>query len=149
MTAAKEQPVDPLEGVSHPMYQLESPKLTNKEKVLKREVDAYLVSDIRETAKLLIGQSTHEVTDAVDLPDASCAGLTFKMRLVHLKGGTCYLLARWKPDRYMRRNAAGHSQKWFIEKELFPSNPSRFLQKVQQDTIDAEALAVEQAQATA
>jgi hypothetical protein len=131
--AAKEA-MDPLDGVDHPMFKLESPKLTKKEKVLKCEVDAYLVSDVRETARLLIGQKAFEINNAVDLPDATCDGLTFKMRLVHMKGGNCYLMARWKPDRYMRRNTGGLSQKWFLEKELFPTDASRFLEKMQQET---------------
>jgi hypothetical protein len=131
---AKEPMLDPLDGVEHPMFKLDSPKLTKKEKVLKREVDAYLVSDVRETARLLIGQKAFEIRDAVDLPDATCDGLTFKMRLVHMKGGNCYLMARWKPDRYMRRNTGGLSQKWFLEKELFPSDAEKFLSKMQQET---------------
>ena len=58
----------------------------------------------------------------MDLDDAECEGLTFKRRLVQLKDGTCYLMARWKPDRYMRRAAAGKSQKWFLDKEVFPKD---------------------------
>jgi hypothetical protein len=123
---------DPLEGITHPMFQLASPKLTRKEKVLKQEVDAYLVSDVRETARILIGEKAHEIKNTIDLPDANSGGLTFKMRVVHLKGGTCYLLARWKPDRYMRRNTGGLSQKWFIEKKLFPPNRERFFQRMQE-----------------
>lgn len=131
---AKEPMLDPLEGVTHPMFRLESPKLTRKEKVLKREVDAYLTSDVRETAKILIGPRTHEIKEVVDLSDAICAGLTFKMRLVCVKNGSCYLLARWKPDRYMRRNTGGLSQKWFIEKEVFPNNIDRFFQQMLEKT---------------
>jgi len=129
---SEKEPVDPLAGISHPMFRLESPRLTRKEKVLKREVDAYLVSDVRETARLLIGKKAYDIIEAVDLPDATSGGLTFKMRLVQMKGGNCYLLARWKPDRYMRRNTGGLSQKWFVEKELFPPNPQRFFQQAQQ-----------------
>jgi len=121
---------NPLDGVDHPMLKLSSPKLTRKEKVLKREIDAYLVSDVKETARILIGEKTMDIQEAIDLPDETCDGLTFKMRLVHLKGGRCYLMARWKPDRYMRRNIGKLSQKWFLEKQVFPPNKDRFLQKM-------------------
>ena len=130
MTA--KEPVDLLDGIDHPMHRLASPRLTKKEKVLKREIDAYLVSDVRETARILVGQKAYDIVDAVDLPDEICSGLTFKLRLVHLKNGNCYLLARWKPDRYMRRNTGGLSQKWFFEKEVFPSDPGRLIAKMQQ-----------------
>ena len=123
------EPIDLLAGISHPMHRLETPKMTKKEKVLKREVDAYLVSDVRETARILIGPKAYEIMDAVDLPDAICEGLTFKMRLVHMKGGVCYLLARWKPDRYMRRAAAGKSQKWFLDREVFPKDPAELFSR--------------------
>jgi len=136
---AARQPDDLLAGITHPMFRLESPKLTKKEKVLKREVDSYVTSDVRDTARILIGQRAHEIRNSVDLPDAICSGLTFKMRVVHLKKGSCYLLARWKPDRYMRRNTGGLSQKWFIEKEIFPSNTSRFMQRIQEQKEEQQA----------
>jgi hypothetical protein len=129
--SAKE-PFDPLYGVEHPMFKLSSPRLTKKEKVLKKEVDAYLVSDVRETARILIGQKAFDIVDAIDLPDETSEGLIFKMRVVHMKNGNCYLLARWKPERHMRRNTGGLSQKWFVEKEVFPPNKERFLARMQQ-----------------
>ncbi len=129
MAMSEREPVDLLAGLEHPMERLESPRMTRKEKMLKQEVDAYLVSDVRETARLLIGNRAYDIIEAVDLPDAICSGLTFKLRLVQMKGGNCYLMARWKPDRYMRRNTGGLSQKWFLEKELFPPNPQRLFQQ--------------------
>jgi len=122
---------NPLDGIDHPMFQLNSPRFTRKEKVLKREVDAYLMSDVRETAKLQIGKRSHEIKNEMDLPDETCKGLTFKMKLVQVKKGSFYLLARWKPDRYMRRNTCGLSQKWFIDKEVFPPNIDRFVKRIQ------------------
>jgi hypothetical protein len=132
ISMSAKEPIDVLIGVEHPMFKLSSPKLTKKEKVLKREVDAYLVSDVRETARILIGQKAFDIVEAIDLPDEMSEGLIFKMRLVQMKNGNCYLLARWKPERHMRRNTGGLSQKWFLEKEVFPPNTERFLTRMQQ-----------------
>ncbi|NIM04082.1 MAG: hypothetical protein GTN69_01740 [Armatimonadetes bacterium] len=138
MASSKQPNENPLEGITHPMFQLDSPRLTRKEKSLKQEVDAYLVSDVRDTARIQIGEKNHDIKNAIDLPDATSGGLTFKMRVVHLKKGPCYLLARWKPDRYMRRNTGGLSQKWFIEKRLFPPNRERFFERMQARAEEAQ-----------
>lgn len=103
------------------------PRLTRREKKLRREVDRYLISEIQGAARLVVGGKTLIVDSSVDLLDATCEGLTFKRRLVLLDGGKCYLLARWKPDRYMRRSANGQHQKWFIDRECFPSDPRSFM----------------------
>lgn len=111
----------------HPMEIFECPRLTSREKKLKKEIDGYIISEIEGQARLLIDNATVIVDSAVDLPDSVCEGLTFKRRLVLMDGGTCYLLARWKPDRYMRRSANGQCQKWFIDRQCFPANARRFL----------------------
>jgi hypothetical protein len=41
------------------------------------------------------------------------------------------LIARWKPDRQMRRMAPDWSQKWFVEKELFPPDRDRLFTRVE------------------
>jgi len=111
-----------------PMLELKSPQLTSRETVVKREVDAYYISQITDSSVLLVEGDEFRVQHALDLPDTECEGLTFKLRVVEIEQGPCWLLARWKPDRYMRRSAGGISQKWFVEKELHPPNVSRFLQ---------------------
>jgi len=124
----------------HPMKIFECPRLTAREKKLKKEIDGYIISEIEDRARLVIGSKTVVVDSAVDMPDSVCEGLTFKRRLVLLDGGECYLLARWKPDRYMRRSANGQRQKWFIDRECFPSNPARFMaQKAAQAQEAAES----------
>jgi len=102
------------------MHLFSAPRLTKREKAVKQEVDAYLVNEIRNSESMRVGRRVFQIESSVDLDDAECEGLTFKRRLVQLKDGTCYLMARWKPDRYMRRAAAGKSQKWFLDKEVFP-----------------------------
>ena len=111
----------------HPMKIFDCPRLTSREKKLKKEVDGYIISEIKGQARILIEDRTVIVDSSVDLADCICDGLTFKRRLVLLDGGNCYLLARWKPDRYMRRSANGQRQKWFIDRECFPSDARRFL----------------------
>jgi len=111
----------------HPMTVFDSPPLTSREKKLKKEVDGYLVSEIEGRERLRVGKRTLVVDSAVDLSDSVCEGLIFKRRLVLLDGGNCYLLARWKPDRYMRRSANGQMQKWFIERQCFPRDANRFM----------------------
>jgi len=111
----------------HPMKIFDCPRLTSREKKLKKEVDGYIISEIEGQARILIEDRTVIVDSSVDLSDCICDGLTFKRRLVLLDGGNCYLLARWKPDRYMRRSANGQRQKWFIDRECFPSDARRFL----------------------
>ena len=119
---------------AHPMLQLASPKLAEKETILKREVDAYYVSEVDKTAHFSIGKQRYRVSNVLDLPDATCQGLTFKLRLVEVDTGTCFLLARWKPDRYMRRASAGRGQKWFIEKQLFPKDKQRLFARLAADS---------------
>ena len=111
----------------HPMKIFDCPRLTSREKKLKKEIDGYITSEIEGQARILIEDRTVIVDSSVDLADCICDGLTFKRRLVLLDGGNCYLLARWKPDRYMRRSANGQRQKWFIDRECFPSDARRFL----------------------
>ena len=124
----------------HPMGIFSSPRLTSREKKLRQEIDGYMISEVEGAARLLMGKKTVIVDSAVDLADNVCDGLTFKRRLVLLDGGNCYLLARWKPDRYMRRSANGQRQKWFIDRQCFPSDPRRFMaQKAEQAREAAEA----------
>ncbi|HUT74291.1 MAG TPA: hypothetical protein VM221_05605 [Armatimonadota bacterium] len=111
----------------HPMRIFSNPRLTSREKKLRQEVDGYVISEVEGAARLLVGKRTMVVDSSVDLPDAVCDGFTFKRRLVLLDGGNCYLLARWKPDRYMRRSANGQRQKWFIDRQCFPTNAQRFM----------------------
>jgi len=111
----------------HPMLIFSSPRLTRREAKVKKELDSYVINDIDRTQLLTVGRKQYRVESSVDLPDVTCGGLTFKTRLVMLKGGTCYVMARWKPDRYMRRLAQRSQQKWFLEKELFPPDPVKFL----------------------
>ena len=114
----------------HPMRQLVSPKLAEKETIVKQEVDAYYTSEIEKTAHFAVGRRRYRVSNYLDLPDATCEGLTFKLRLVEVQTGVCFLLARWKPDRYMRRASAGRCQKWFVEKQLFPKNRERLFTRL-------------------
>jgi len=111
------------------MHLFSSPRLTRREKAVKQEVDSYLVNEIENSESMQVGRRVLKVESSVDLDDAECKGLTFKRRLVQLKNGTCYLMARWKPDRYMRRAAAGKSQKWFLDKEVFPKDPEQLFTK--------------------
>ncbi|NIR02021.1 MAG: hypothetical protein GTN78_17810, partial [Gemmatimonadales bacterium] len=104
----------------NPIERFSARKMTRKEKVLKREIDTYHVSEVDDTAVLYVGDTTLSILTSLELPDAECDGLTFKQRVVQTNQGDCLLLARWKPDRYMRRTAPACSQKWFVEKQLFP-----------------------------
>jgi len=113
----------------HPMHLFSSPRLTRREKAVKQEVDSYLVNEIENSESMRVGRRMLRIESSVDLDDAECKGLTFKRRLVQLKNGACYLMARWKPDRYMRRAAAGKSQKWFLAKEVFPKDPEQLFTK--------------------
>lgn len=122
--AITEESIDPIRRFS-------SRKLTRKENVVKREIDSYHVSDVDNTAVIYFGRKALSVYQSLDLPDANCDGLVYKQRLVQTKDGDCWLLARWKPDRYMRRSAPDWSQKWFIEKELFPSDLTRFFSRLE------------------
>ena len=110
----------------HPMLIFSSPRLTRREARVKKEVDSYVINEVDRTQSLTVGRRQYHVESSLDLPDLTCRGLTFKARLVMLKGGNCYLMARWKPDRYMRRLAERTQQKWFLDKELFPPDPAKF-----------------------
>lgn len=124
----------------HPMNIFDCPRLTSREKRLKKEIDGYIISEIEGQARIKLENKTLIVDSSVDLPDSVCDGLTFKRRLVLMDGGGCYLLARWKPDRYMRRSANGQCQKWFIDRQVYPSNPRRFLaEKAVENQATAEA----------
>jgi hypothetical protein len=114
------------------MERFSSRRMTRKEQVLKREVDAYHVSEVDSTAVLHCGSKAMEIYQSLDLPDAECDGLMFKRRLVETKRGDCLLLARWKPERHMRRKATEWSQKWFVEKRLFPPDRQRLFSHLEQ-----------------
>jgi hypothetical protein len=122
-----------------PIQRFAAPRFTRKENVVKRAIDAYHVSDVDNTEVIYFGRKAHSVFQSLDLPDATCDGLIYKQRLVQTKDGDCLLIARWKPDRYMRRSAPDQSQRWFVEKELFPPDLTRFftrVEKAQQDVAD-------------
>lgn len=104
--------------------------MTRKESVVKQEIDHYRVSEVDETEVIYVGTRARSIYRSLDLPDALCDGYTFKQRLVRTDGGDCLLLARWKPDRHMRRSASAWSQKWFVEKELFPPDSDRLFTRV-------------------
>jgi len=110
----------------HPMYLFASSLQTATEVAIKREVDAYLINEVNHTERIRLGDTMLDVRASMDLPDAICDGLTFKQRVVRCDEH-CFLLARWKPDRYMRRAAAGACQKWFLDKEFFPEDPKHFM----------------------
>ena len=118
------------EGLVDPVERYRAPKLTPKETVVKRQIDSYRISEIDNSAIIHIGTKAMEIFQSLDLPDATCDGFTFKQRLVQTVDGDCLLLARWKPDRHMRRNAVEWSQKWFVEKELHPPDPQRLFARV-------------------
>jgi len=117
-----EEPFDPIRRFS-------SRKLTRKESIVKREIDAYHVSDVDNSAVIYFGSKALSIYQSLDLPDLVCEGLTYKQRLIQTKEGDCLLIARWKPDRYMRRSAPDRSQKWFIEKQVFPPDLNRFFSR--------------------
>jgi len=110
----------------HPMYLFSSPVHTDGEVAIKEEVEAYVINEVDHTEAIQVKGRTLPISASVDLPDAVCEGFTFKQRVVHCQQ-ECFLLARWKPDRYMRRAASGTSQRWFVDKQLFPDDPGSFL----------------------
>jgi len=131
---ATEEPVDPIQRFT-------SRKLTRKENIVKRQIESYHVSDVDNTAVIYFGRKAHSVYHSLDLPDATCDGLTYKQRLVQTGDGDCLLIARWKPDRYMRRSAPDRSQRWFIEKELFPPDLTRLFSRLEKEAqVSAEQL---------
>ncbi len=123
------------------MERFSSRKLTRKEKLVKREVDTYHVSDVDNTAAIYVGSKALNVYQSIDLPDAECDGLTFKRRVVQTGKSTCLLLARWKPERHLRRTTTEWSQKWFVEKRLFPTNTERFFAKLERQVREAQEAA--------
>jgi hypothetical protein len=107
-----------------------APRMTRKENILKQEIDAYRVSDVDDTEVICVGKRALSVYQSLDLPDAECDGYIFKQRLVQTDNGDCFLIARWKPERHMRRTTPEWSQKWFLEKELFPPDTARLFSRV-------------------
>lgn len=129
---------EPLE----PMERFSARRITRKENVVKKKIDTYHVSDVDDTAVLYVGRKAVSIFNTLDLPDADCDGLTFKQRLIQTKKGSCLLLARWKPERHMRRSAPPQSQKWFVEKELFPPDADRLFSRLEkriEEANEAEA----------
>lgn len=114
-----------------PIGRFSARKMTRKEKVMKREIDTYHVSEVDDTAVIHFGETALPILTSLELPDAECDGLMFKQRVVRTQKGECLLLARWKPDRYMRRSAPPSSQKWFVEKRLFPPDTDRFFHRLE------------------
>ncbi len=112
--------------------------MTRKENVLKQEIDRYHVSDVDETEVIYVGRRVLSVYQSLDLPDAMCEGYTFKQRLVSTDDGECLLIARWKPERHMRRSASAWSQKWFVEKELFPPDMGRLFSRIEKRIGEAD-----------
>ncbi len=123
------------------MERFSSRKLTRKEQMVKREVDIYHVSDVDNTAAIYVGNRAMNVYQAIDLPDAECDGLTFKRRVVQTGKNTCLLLARWKPERHLRRTTTEWSQKWFVEKRLFPPDTERFFARLERQVREAQEAA--------
>ncbi len=123
----------------NPIKRFSARKMTRKEKVMKKEIDAYHVSDVDDTAVIYFGDTGLSILASVELPDAECDGLTFKQRVVQTQKGQCLLLARWKPDRHMRRTAPAWSQKWFVEKRLFPPDTGRFFHRLEKTVAEVDA----------
>jgi hypothetical protein len=123
----------------NPIKRFSARRFTRKEKVLKKEIDSYRVSDVDDTSVIYVGSSALPIYRSLELPDAECEGLTFKQRMVRVNNGDCLLLARWKPDRYMRRTAPAWSQRWFVEKKVFPPDTERFFQRLEKSIEQSEA----------
>jgi len=134
------------ESGGSPIERFTSTRLVRKETVLKQEVESYYVSDVDNSAFIRLGKKRLILMQTLDLPDAVVDGLTYKQRLVLTERGDCLLLVRWKPDRHMRRNAPDWSQKWFVEKQLYPPDNEKLfarLEKKYQDMeLEAEAAPV-------
>ena len=130
------------ESLGSPIERFSTSRFVRKETVLKQEVELYYVSDVDNIASINMGKRKHTISQVLDLPDAVCAGLTYKQRLVQTERGDCLLLARWKPERHMRRNAPDWSQKWFVEKQLFPPDNEKLFSRLEkrfQDQADEAA----------
>lgn len=119
------------EQTAPPIQRFRADRLAKKETVLKQEIESYYVSDVDNTAAIMLGRQMTPIACSLDLPDAICDGLTFKQRLVQTSHGDCLLIARWKPDRHMRRNAPEWSQKWFVEKQVFPPDNERLFSRLE------------------
>ncbi len=135
------------EHAPSPIQRFRARPLARKESVLKQEIDAYFVSDVDNTSCITLGRRLMTISQTLDLPDAVCEGLTFKQRLIHTQRGECLLIARWKPDRHMRRNAPDWSQKWFVEKQLFPPDVTRLFTKLERKIQEAGEQEAEEAAA--
>ena len=120
-----------LDASFNPIKRFSAAKLTRKEQVMKKEIESYRVNDVDDTAIIYVGNSALSIFRSLELPDAECEGLTYKQRVVTTEKGDCLLLARWKPDRYMRRTAPAWSQRWFVEKKLFPPDAERFFERLE------------------
>lgn len=120
----QDESFDPVGGFS-------ARRMTRKEKVLKEEIDRYHISDVDDTAVIYFAKKTLPINRCLDLPDAECDGLTYKQRVVSTNGGGCFLIARWVPDRYMRRTAPDCAQRWFVEKRLYPPDEERFYSRLE------------------
>ena len=131
MTSSHSDRPSTQEQPEQPMKRFSARRMTRRENVIKQEIDAYHVSDVDDTAVIYMGDRTVEIYRSLDLPDAECDGLTFKQRLVRTDNGDCLLIARWKPDRQMRRTAPELSQKWFVEKKLFPPDTERLFSRIE------------------
>jgi hypothetical protein len=105
---------DDRNNAERPLEVFGGPRLTRQETRIKRRVDAYITSEIDHSELMRVGGKTYRIQTSLDLPDLVCSGLKFKRRLVQVQGGNCYLMARWKPERHMRRLAEPNSQKWFF-----------------------------------
>ena len=119
------------ESLGSPIERFKPTRFARKETVLKQEVESYYVSDVDNIAFIRLGKRQHTIAQALDLPDAVCEGLTYKQRLICTERGDCLLLARWKPDRHMRRNAPDWSQKWFVEKQLYPPDNEKLFSRLE------------------
>jgi hypothetical protein len=130
------------DGLGPPIERFNATRFVRKETVLKQEIESYYSSDIDNVSIIRYGKRRCTVSQSLDLPDAVCDGLTYKQRLIQTERGDCLLLVRWKPERHMRRNAPEWSQKWFVEKQLFPPDNEKLfarLEKRFQDQAEAAA----------
>ena len=130
------------ESLGSPIERFSATRLVKRETVLKHEIESYYISDVDSSAFIRYRRRRLNICQTLDLPDAMCDGLTYKQRLICTEKGDCLLLARWKPERHMRRNAPESSQRWFVEKQLYPPDREKMfarLEKRFQLAEDAEA----------
>jgi hypothetical protein len=119
------------ESLGSPIERFSATRFVKKETVLKRDIEAYYTSDVDNAAFIRCGKRKHTIEQTLDLPDAMCDGLTYKQRLICTEKGDCLLLVRWKPERHMRRNAPEWSQRWFVEKQLFPPDSEKLFARLE------------------